>query len=459
MAHLCDGYLINNCKALKPESFPKFITPSSKESLQKLIASCPGPNDNIPSKTFVAHHTLWKELLGDAITFLKHNDTREHSIKKEKPERDRVAFGIDDLYKYFEEYQDFEALLYGADKFYRDHIIHLFRVWFLGLWLIERFGGDIQWDKEPSLKTNEALDISEDEVSAMWCLIALTHDLGYPLDKVEKVRTKIDAMMRYFGGGSSSSADFQIPSHHHFINDFILKFISSKLTAQPGRAQKDSFQTSIQSKFYLKFSKSLENFKHGIVTCILLMKNLVYFLESDLDLTKTFKEPEDARQFYIRREILRSIASHTSTDIYHLYPNSLALILILADELQVWDRPTFPEMKGGQQDLELSVGLPEISKEMIQIEFNIVEKETPGAENGGGKNFFYGLCRKWHKWLRSALDAKERIFKFHFGATITPETGPIKPTKYLFINEPLNVVEISIDGVKQDILEELYPLK
>jgi len=385
---------------------------------------------------------------------LKRKDKREFRKAKKKPSPDKVAFGVEDLYEYFEEYREFEALLYGADRFYRDHIMHVFRVWLIGNWLIETFDSKIHWDIEKISRKNRALDISNEEVSAMWCIIALAHDLGYPLDKIEKVRDKIEAMMAYFGGTGTSEPSFQIPAHHHFINDFILQFISSKLVVNENSGKKGHFQTAKQSKYYLKFSKSFEKFDHGIISCILLMKNLVYFLESDLDLSNPFTDQEDARQFYIRREILRAVASHTCTDIYHLYPNSLAFILILADELQISGRPTFSELKIGRPMLKLCVKIPKISKKKIQIELKVIEEEIVGRDKEGGKKLFFALCRKWHKWLRGALDASRREFDFLFKAEVQSSNGVIN--EYKFINKPYNQVEIYVDNKEEDLAESLY---
>jgi len=279
----------------------------------------------------------------------------------------------------------------------------------------------------------------------------LTHDLGYPLHKIEKVRRKIADMMTYFGSGSYAEAGFQVPTHHHFINDFILQFISSKLdygeeginNAQP------LFRTARQSKYYLKFSRSFENFEHGIVSCMLLMKNLVYFLESDLDLSKPFADPEDARQFYIRREILRAIASHTCTDIYHLYPNSLAFILVLSDELQAWGRPTFSEMKAGNQVSEQKIKVPVVSERTIGMEIELIAPPTPDRKTNAEEGIIFRF-RQWHKWLRSALGAGERSFVF----ALKISDGSRK--EYRFVSKPGNVVEIYIDNKEQDMAAMLY---
>ena len=429
--------------------FPKFLTKNSKKSLLAFIAGFDDDN-NILAEKVDDFRGLWKNLLSDAITYLKFVDKREYPAGKRKVfTRDKLAFGTDKLFKYFKEYQEFEALLYGADRFYRDHILHVFRVWILGVWLIEEFDQKIYWDLKIQDPSKKKCTPSFDETMAMWCIIALTHDLGYPLDKVKKVKTKINGMMAYFGGSSISESDFQVPTHHHFINDFILKFISSKLVETDERSdsseqteenEKNNLKTAIQSKFYLKFSKSLEKFDHGIISCVVLMKNLIYFLESDFDLSNPFPKYEDARQFYIRREILRAIACHTCTDIYHLYPNTLSFILILADELQTWGRPTFAELKSGRQEIKVEVTNANVSTENIEITF-----ETGEHVEG----YFLSTCQKWHKWLRSALESGERNFVFCFVMKMKDNKG--KVYKYKFTCKHDNQICFYLDGKKKNI--------
>ena len=450
MECLTDEYLINNSSSLKHPNYPKFLSENSISLLQTFLAEFDS-DGNIPDEKIDLFHGLWKKLLSDAITFLKSTDEREYRTEGTRIQRDVVAFGVQELYRYFEEYRSFEALLYGADRFYRDHIMHVFRVWLIGMWLIDQFDSQVRWDFnfiDPIVRNDEA--------AAMWCIVALAHDLGYPLDKIQKVKDKISSMMRYFGGAGELEKGFEIPAQHHFINDFILKFISSKLVKKDAvSVDKDRrFGTSIQSKYYLKFSKSLENFDHGIISYILLMKNLVYFLESDLDLGSPFYE-EDARQFYIRREILRAIACHTCTDIYHLQPNSLPFILIFADELQVWGRPTFHEIKGGKDRLKLKVYVPQIDLKSIEIKLDIVEEITPGGENNAGKRYFEATCRKWHKWLRSALGAGDRRFNFCLEAEVNPIDG--NSTAYKFESKPENRVTIYVNGSEEPLEQLLYP--
>lgn len=448
---LTDKQVIDACSLRDPANLPLFLTPRSREKVRRFLKSC--KSDYLPARGAEEElNSLWTGLLSDAITFLKVKDQRENPPAT-GPNRDSIAFGVEALSKYFREYNAFEALLY-SDRFYRDHIMHVFRVWLVGIWILGLVP-PVYFDKPDS----PGLYISPDETDAMWCIIALTHDLGYPLDKFEKVTGRIESMMTYFGGHERSDTGFRIPTHHHFINDFILTFISSKLVprevekvgneGQQSQEKQPAFQTAKQSKFYLKFSKSFEIFDHGIVSCVLLMKNLVYFLESDLDLGRPFDKNEDARQFYIRREMLRSIASHTCTDIYHLHPDSLAFVLILADELQVWRRPTFYALKGGVgQELTLKAEVPSISKSAIKLSFEVAARKNDERTRKESRDYVFALCRKWQKWLRSALGASERTFEVTLACRVRAARSV---TEYQFKSIPKGQPTLFIDGKGQDL--------
>ncbi len=68
------------------------------------------------------------------------------------------------------------------------------------------------------------------------------------------------------------------------------------------------YLTHLQTKYFLKFSEAYETRNHGITSCLVLMKNLVFFLETDSTLdTQKPLEPIDAKQFLIRRNILQEL--------------------------------------------------------------------------------------------------------------------------------------------------------
>ncbi len=155
------------------------------------------------------------------------------------------------------------------------------------------------------------------------------------------------------------------------LQDTLLKLMSSKAVKLPSAlcSKKKPYATHLQNKYYMKFINSFDQLQHGVLSALIAGKSLVYFLESDychdigLGLDK-----EDARQFVIRREILRSIAAHTCPEIYHLHFNTLAFLLFIVDELQCWGRPTFAKlMEGPRGSKEDEVKIDALSPTHIEI--------------------------------------------------------------------------------------------
>lgn len=383
----------------------------------------------------------WVSILQDSILNLKSCDYREHAHwhldakKTREDERDinnQFVFGLDRIREYFQEFTEFEGVLYGVDGGYRDHVIHVFRVWLLGVVILytdPSLGMTITDLEIPALLPDINVFI-EEELFSMWAIIALCHDLGYPLEKAEQINDAVEKMYRHLGKMNIQKFSAAFHLEHQFINKFLLDFISSKITHDPDditeltsekvknyldskkpnnspEFENKLFYTSIQSKYFLKFAKSLEYYSHGIISCTILLKSLFFFLESDFNMQESNALSfEDARQFSIRREILRSIAAHTCPEVYHLKPNTLSFFLILCDELQEWDRPSFPEMiVEGNRQRKISINT--FSKELIDFS---LEYTSPMDSDKYAQKVF----RKWHTILRSAVDDASRKFELNF---------------------------------------------
>ena len=288
---------------------------------------------------------LWPRILTDALKCLKQHDPREWD--REKTAVNYASFfhegslGVDELRTVLESFARFEGMLYGAspDR-YRDHIAHAFRVWAIGHAILTEescFPKGLSSDELPQA------DISSDEWQCMWAIAALCHDLGYPISHIERINSLArDALQ---GMGLVHGGDLRFPFSQQMLpfHDSIIKMMASKpvsLAPDPG------FSTHLQNKYYLKLLKSFDNLDHGVVSSLLVSKALVYFLESDLARDEhAILSEEDARQFLVRREILRAIAAHTCQDIYHLRFDSLAFLLYIVDEIQSWGRPTLEELQ------------------------------------------------------------------------------------------------------------------
>lgn len=189
----------------------------------------------------------------------------------------------------------------------------------------------------------------------MWAIVALCHDLGYPLSHVDKInslaRDALGKMGLLHGGDLRFTFSQQMLPFH----DTIIRLMASK----PVR-EGEGFQTHLQNKYYLKLLKSFDDLRHGVVSSLLVSKALVYFLESDLSQDRTALLDEiDTKQFVIRREILRAMATHTCQDIYHLRFDTLSFLLYIIDEIQCWGRPTLEELQ------HQGAGLPEAGAQVV----------------------------------------------------------------------------------------------
>jgi hypothetical protein len=350
---------------------------------------------------------VWKNLLGNAIVYLKSQDTREEV-------HDDEDYGVDKLHKFFESFSNFESLFYGANEYYRDHVSHMFKVFLLGELLIKEkllFKSIDVGDADLKTNPTDASLISDNEKEAMWCIISLTHDLGYGIGVIPEINKKTREMLHHFGNFNPRDLSYTFPSQP--LYNYIIQFISSKIEKRD-----DKFINHIQSKYYLKFSGSLEQTNHGIISCILLMRNLVYFLESDytLDPNKPLSK-EDSKHFLIRRSILRSIASHDCEDIYYLNIPDFAFLLTIFDEMQEWDRPKLSDLFEKTPDMNLTIN--NFDSNLVDYTINLkytpdFDDEQKKKEHKNALKYFKRKCEKIRRILRSAVDGKHRNFTLHF---------------------------------------------
>lgn len=325
---------------------------------------------------------LWRSLLNKSIVCLRYFDTREPFL--DNPNKAIVAYGIDKLEEYHLRYTEFESLMYGSSAYYRDHVFHAIRVWLLGVFcLLKKINaGDAFITKlglDGGAKPPSKIDFFE--YISMWTITALCHDLGYPLEKAEQILDKTRKMMKEFVPNPNVWNNFGYSGTQDSINEYVLKFISTKMKEKTSDEKADEqtdaivekeYLGRIQPKYYLKYAKSLESFQHGIISTIIIYKMLLYFLESDFNLNDDYiYKNEDARQFYIRREILRAIAAHTCPDAYNIHITSFSSLLFLCDEFQEWGRRTWNELYTGLKEDSISLEIEKFSSDEIDIQEKI----------------------------------------------------------------------------------------
>jgi hypothetical protein len=310
---------------------------------------------------------------------------------------DQASLGVIDLQKLFEDFSNFEPMLYAAsEERYRDHVAHPFRVWMLGHLVLDDC---LSWQLRTEGGTSVSIDATE--WKCMWAIAALCHDLGYPLAEFTKVNKKARESLASLGTVPLGDLRFEFSRQTLPFHDTMIKLMASKPVKVRGRT---GYFTHIQNKYYLKYLKSFDKLDHGIVSALLVSKSLVHFLESDFcHDTLIALEKKDAKQFLIRRDILRAIASHTCLDIYHLGFNTLPFVLYLVDEMQGWGRPTWGEiMESNERSEEQETILYEFGSEKVSLRFVVPESAwAVGAKKGG--------------WIPSKLNNLHRIMRLAVG--------------------------------------------
>ena len=348
---------------------------------------------------------LWKCLVGDAIIFLKLKDNREKY-------HDQMTLGTENLFEFLKEFQDFEPILYGAVPNYRDHIAHVFRVFLLGQNVID---SAIGFERVGPCQKN--LPVSREEKEAIWCISALTHDLGYSLEVIHHINQSVRSMLQQFGNIPVQELGYSYFSQFGSVSEFAVRFLSSDVV----EIKKDQFATHLQAKYYQKFLSALSSFNHGVISSIILMKDLVYFKESDY-MVDQFKplEKEDARQFLIRKEILRAIASHSCDDIYYLGIKNFPFLLKACDEMQEWGRPRLVDVtKRGGSRTELTINRFDGKMLDYKVTFSFPNGYKPSeAERTNTeievKEYFSKKCNRWLNVLRSAVGGHQRDLELRF---------------------------------------------
>lgn len=384
-------------RCLKGELEFSFLSDESKEMIQSLRLTEEKDDLRFLHKKLL---DLWPLILTDALQELKKHDPREYDDTNDNMDSffDPASLGTTELIDVLTGFSDFEGMLYGASpERYRDHVAHSFRVWIIGHGVLQScFSG--------KLLESKGIEISKNEWAAMWAIIALCHDIGYPLSHIEKINEKARTTLKKQGLLHEGNLSFNFSPQMLLFHDTIIRMMASSPVKKEDDNEKE-YYTHLQNKYYLKLLKSFDKLDHGVISSLLISRSLVYFLESDYshDSRKSLDQ-DDIKQFFIRREILRAIAAHTCQDIYHLTFDNLSMLLYLIDEIQCWGRPTLEQSQHEPVDIrEGYAEVGEFSSESISIKI-ITEDENWNDKQQKG---VLSQVLKLRKMLRLAVERRE----------------------------------------------------
>jgi len=331
---------------------------------------------------------LWKLLFEASMSFI-----------------DTDRRGYDDLFQYFDEYVNFEELIFASDSFYRDHTMHCLWVYFLGEYIYKneefkpffyKYGKENEhlWKICDFLRKGNHEDIFksfidlqdlasefEDLNDSMRCLEALTHDLGYPIKKINSINKNIKSILPHFGIKNYSEFDFSYSDiHDNLIKDFI-NFISYSFTFTTDAGEEadrivkkilnfDEYENvegidegeflkltesekeilkvnnlKMQLFFnysrHMRYSKDFENYQHGIMSAFLLFRKLTVFNSkhfSYMDYSTLRVSKIDFIKINVLAAILMAITDHTSEGFQMSEIMNDSSFLTFIDELEEFSR-------------------------------------------------------------------------------------------------------------------------
>ncbi len=300
---------------------------------------------------------------------------------------DTDSKGNSKLFKFIEAATEFEDLLYGLEKYYRDHTLHSLWVYLIGEYILRECLSDVDiknnlnWYLINNISNEEKKYITKFEKrvvgrskkrendicealnkkrDAIWCIIALCHDLGYSLAKLKDLNRKVEKVLGFFDLPDFQRVGYSLDIDHQYHVTKFLELMAMEVWIVPSENiepsenidrdtytdEDDEADEKVLVKCYRddstywRLCQAFEKKKHGILSSYLIYKILDIFADSwligageDWGLDK-----EAAKDNIIRGDILYAIAQH-DFDFAHLNQlSSLADILLISDELEEFSR-------------------------------------------------------------------------------------------------------------------------
>jgi len=331
---------------------------------------------------------LWEELASFALNHI-----------------DSASKGNSTLFNFLTAATEFEDILYGVELYYRDHTLHSLWVYIMGEYILrnqlEDVHNDLNWYLYNDIKKDcdrysypeslvkysekterDLTNVVTEYRDAIWCIIALCHDLGYSLAKLSALNDKVKAVLKYFDIPDFRHIGYSLDIEHQYLVSQFLELMAMDVRIVPGEGYKEleeyeeskelgeletpefmrrieelskctdkpEFLKKLEEKTLIKcyrddatywlLCRALEKKQHGILSSYLIYKILGIFADASVrgPAEEWGLDDEEAKENIIRGDILFAIAQHEFEFAYLDKLSSLADILVLADELEEFSR-------------------------------------------------------------------------------------------------------------------------
>ena len=282
---------------------------------------------------------LWKLLLNSSFEYIGLDE----------------KVGVEELYDYLKDFRDFEEVLYGTSPYYRDHTYHSINLYLMGEYLFRK---DDMY-KDIKIFSRNIQNEKINDKSAIFCIISLTHDLGYPIEKINAINQNILQMYSHYKNIKINELSLEFTIPYQGIFDYLLNILSLSYEIKENKNtdnNDDYLRKTENNKNYIylkntpmlklhhkaELSLALLNHNHGLFSCMKLIEHLRIFKENyDISLNKLTDKYLD-EYFLISQEILKTIYYHSSKDIRIDDSNYKLLYLWfnLLDDICEWSRYT-----------------------------------------------------------------------------------------------------------------------
>ncbi len=283
---------------------------------------------------------------------------------------DENSKGNSELFDYLDKATSFEDVLYGSEPYYRDHTLHSLWVYFIGEYMMRDLLPDIHENLNWYLYNDFELESStyksdlmsgarnrektiSDQVNnkrdAIWCIMALCHDLGYSAAKLDMINDRVQDVLKFFDLPSFSKVGYSLEIEKQYLITQVLELMAMEVRLVPSQNYRDS-NVEIDEKVkarcyrddstYWRLCRALEKKQHGILSAYLIYKTLSIFAEASVRGTaeEWGLDDTEAVENIVRGDILFAIAQHEFDFAHMIQLGSLAEILFVADELEEFSR-------------------------------------------------------------------------------------------------------------------------
>ena len=197
-----------------------------------------------------------------------------------------TAKGNSTLYDFLDAETQFEDILYGLESHYRDHTLHSLWVYLIGehilrnriedsvsdksIYLREKLDwylyNDITEDADKSsipkvlanyskIKKSILAKVVERHTDAMWCIMALCHDLGYSLEKLRDLNDKVKQVLKFFDISDLEHTGYSLDIEHQYLVSQCLELMAMDVRIVPGEDYSE-----ITDKDYEQLNEKLKEF-------------------------------------------------------------------------------------------------------------------------------------------------------------------------------------------------------